>query len=335
MEKTKSQLGQFYTTNSHYILQGLEIPTGARLIEPFVGNGDLLRWANKEMEVYDIDPQIPAETRDTLLDPPDYHGKFVVTNPPYLAKNKNKDKRIYEKYQVDDLYKASIKSIVQGNAAGGILIVPINFISGRDFQIREMFFHKYDIRRMNIFEEQVFEDTSNTVCAFEFHKIAMPSDRDVVSIDCQIYPSGAEMKLNLFRSSEYTLAKESFPNIKSKYNIRRLLKGESPTTNLFLRAVDTGTTSGRISLSVNEEHFYGKNTDRAFATIQSDCPIPDEHELCKKFNKSLESYRDKYHSLFLTNFRNSTSSYARKRISFRQAYSLIEQILSQDHELGT
>jgi tRNA1(Val) A37 N6-methylase TrmN6 len=26
-------------------------------------------------------------TKDTLLNPPDYKNKIVVTNPPYLAKN--------------------------------------------------------------------------------------------------------------------------------------------------------------------------------------------------------------------------------------------------------
>ena len=42
---SKKTLGQFYTTKSDYILQGFVIqPTVISVIEPFVGNGDLLPW---------------------------------------------------------------------------------------------------------------------------------------------------------------------------------------------------------------------------------------------------------------------------------------------------
>ena len=42
---SKSQLGQFYTTNYEYILSNMEIPQYVNtIIEPFVGNGDLLNF---------------------------------------------------------------------------------------------------------------------------------------------------------------------------------------------------------------------------------------------------------------------------------------------------
>ena len=78
--------------------------------------------------MYDIDPKINAITQNTLLNPPDYKDKYVITNPPFLAKNKNKDKTIYEIYDVGDLYKAAIKSFIIGDVIGGILIVPLNFL---------------------------------------------------------------------------------------------------------------------------------------------------------------------------------------------------------------
>ena len=49
----------------------------------------------------------------------------------------------------------------------------------------------------------------------------------------------------------------------------------------------------------------------------------------KDYYNVLELYRDKYYSMFLTNFRNSTSSYARKRISFDVVYRLISYILKE------
>ena len=98
---SKKQLGQFYTTNYEYILSNMKIPNNVKtIIEPFVGNGDLLKFIKKtnyKLEIYDIDPKITDTIkRDTLTNPPDYTDKFILTNPPYLARNKNK-KKIYMK----------------------------------------------------------------------------------------------------------------------------------------------------------------------------------------------------------------------------------------------
>ena len=47
----KQNLGQFYTTNQEYILQGMQIPDGIKnIIEPFTGNGDLITFIEKEQE---------------------------------------------------------------------------------------------------------------------------------------------------------------------------------------------------------------------------------------------------------------------------------------------
>ena len=58
----KKKLGQFYTTNYEYILNGLYIPDNIKkIIEPFAGNGDLLNFINNnveiEKELYDIEPK--------------------------------------------------------------------------------------------------------------------------------------------------------------------------------------------------------------------------------------------------------------------------------------
>jgi len=45
---TKNQLGQFFTTNSNYILQGLEnFVKNKEIADPFAGNQDLFVWAKK------------------------------------------------------------------------------------------------------------------------------------------------------------------------------------------------------------------------------------------------------------------------------------------------
>ena len=135
---SKSQLGQFYTTNYEYILSNMEIPNNVKtIIEPFVGNGDLLKFIkNKDkynIEIYDIDPVlIDTIKRDTIKNPPDYTNKFILTNPPYLARNKNKNKELYEKYNCNDLYKCFIRNIITNTCQGGIIIIPLNFLSSSE-----------------------------------------------------------------------------------------------------------------------------------------------------------------------------------------------------------
>src|SRR5512135_1742917 len=97
--------GQYYTVKSDYILDGLKIDMNdaTKIIEPFAGNGDLIRWCQRQnislppIEAYDIDPKTDnVILQDTLLNPPIYKNSFIITNPPFLARNKCKDKTIYD-----------------------------------------------------------------------------------------------------------------------------------------------------------------------------------------------------------------------------------------------
>ena len=131
----KSQLGQFYTSNYEYILSNMRIPDDVKtIIEPFVGKGDLLNFIenkdNYKIETYDIDPKIDNSIkRDTLSNPPVYKNKFVLTNPPFLARNKSKKKDLYDKYKCNDLYKCFIMNLISDVCQGGIVILPLNFFS--------------------------------------------------------------------------------------------------------------------------------------------------------------------------------------------------------------
>jgi site-specific DNA-adenine methylase len=103
-KSNKKTRGQFYTTNYQYILQNMSIPDDIDcIIEPFAGTGELLNFLKKEkddkylVECYDIEPkQEGVVKQDTLLHSPSYENKFVLTNPPYLARNKCKDKTYFD-----------------------------------------------------------------------------------------------------------------------------------------------------------------------------------------------------------------------------------------------
>ena len=91
----KRQFGQFFTTNSDYILQGFEgFVKNKEVTDPFAGNQDLIKWVRKngcqKAVGFDCDKKYVDDknvlNNDSINSPQKY--KFVCTNPPYLHKNK-------------------------------------------------------------------------------------------------------------------------------------------------------------------------------------------------------------------------------------------------------
>ena len=332
----KSKLGQFYTTNYEYILQNLIIPEETTcIIEPFAGNGDLLNFIkNKDkytIESYDIEPkQDYIIKRDTLKNPPNYDNKFVLTNPPYLARNKCDDKEIYNKYNTNDLYKCFLLDIIDSNCLGGIIIIPLNFISSirkSDIELRKLFLEKFNIVNLNIFEEQVFNDTKYSVCSFQFEK----KKESCSSIDCHIYPSNKIMTFSLTEENNYTIGGEIYNLPKSNiYKIERatkLTKNKECITNILLKCIDDTLTKIQLKIDTPFIDTTENLSARSYATlvITPKINIDKQKELVEKFNEFLENYRNKYNSYFLTNYREN----ARKRISFELAFSVCSYLLSQ------
>jgi hypothetical protein len=331
--------GQFYTTNYEYILEGLpQPPSNIRcIIEPFAGKGDLLNWikADLPIEAYDIEPKrSDIITRDTLLYPPNYTDAWVITNPPYLARNKNDNKEIYEKYETNDLYKCFLNSLV--DCSGGILIIPSGFfLSPRDIDVRcrHNFMKQYRILKVKYFEQQVFEDTSTTVVAFAFEK----SNHELTEQDVEWEHLPSKETRNFTMKAEYGwIVGGEIYNLKGNVKVRRHIEGQPLKENeqqtfMTLHALDTGMMNGRISMIYHEGYVYpAKDCSRATATLRVQGMVLSEEEqkeLCDKFNEFIEQKREETWSLFLPQYRES-KEYARKRIPFELAYLIVSYLLS-------
>lgn len=339
----KSELGQFYTTNYEYILSDMKIPDNTKnIIEPFVGNGDLLKFIKDKnkynIEIYDIDPKCKNTIkRDTLRYPPNYTDKFILTNPPYLARNKSKNKEIYDHYNCNDLYKCFIISIIMNVCQGGIIIIPVNFISSIrkcDVELRKKFLKLYSIEVVNIFEEKVFEDTSYAVCSIYFIKKTNYSNN---SINLNVYPYNKKLTVELSDKNNYTIGGEIY-NIpqNSKYKVQRATKETKENiTNILLKCIDDSYTNTLgFKIVSNEDRFIDntvKLSARSYATLVISPPISLEKqkEIVVKMNNYISEKRKKYNSLFLTNYRES-NTIARKRISFALAFKICNYILSEE-----
>jgi hypothetical protein len=348
LDNTKKIRGQFYTTNYNYILQNITIPEDIHIIiEPFAGKGDLLNFidiANYEIECYDIEPkQDYIIERDTLNNPPDYNNKFIITNPPYLARNKSKDKSLFNKYKTNDLYKCFIEELIINNAQGGIIILPLNFwcsIRKNDIDLRKRFLNIYSIINLNIFEEKVFDDTTYTICSFHFELLnSNNSNNSNNGITTWIYPSKQNISIILNDTNNYIIGGEIYDLLQNNdIKIERLTrtnkkKKEKYITNIFLKCIDNNQNN-KISLSiVDDNDIFVDNTPnlsaRSFASIiiKPEITLEQQILLVDKFNNFLNEKREIYNSLFLTNYRES-NSIARKRISFSLSFQIINYLLN-------
>ena len=322
IEKTKH-----YTSQSEIICGNLVsyIPQDAQLIEPFVGGGDLLNlFPNANWEKYDIAPQTNSIQQDTLQNPPDYHNKWVITNPPYLAKNKAKDKILFNKYQTDDLYKIALLTIL--DCEGGILIIPTNFFTDeRTAAIRKQFLNQFQILEMNIFTEPVFTTTTYSVCSFAFKRKNTIKKQEFL---IHILPKNEATYFTIEPEYNYRFAGDFFQSLENVNNIFGRLVGKTSTdyiTNIKLYAIDT--RNSRIRLEFNTTPYEGKDSDRTYATFTCKYKLTEEQEklLINEFNEQLENFRKQYYDLPMTNYRD----YNRKRIGFTFAYNLLSQIYAK------
>ncbi len=366
----KRSLGQFFTTNSDYILQGFsEFIKNKEVSDPFAGNQDLLNWAKrnkcKKSIGFDCDKNYIDNKKvffnDSINSPKKYN--FVCTNPPYLHKNKatkktkesffSKNNSIFE-----DLYQVSLSSIL--NCEEGIIIVPLNFLCAENSKkIRELFFRKFKIVKLNIFSEQVFRDTTYNVISFYFKKKENLLDEKNI-IDAIIYPEDKKIKLKIEKKFGWQFGGDFIYNIKNtknnlgifrlteeylksgeykveialqNINVKKVLKISNDIKNLleknilFLRAIDS-KNGKKIQLEDIRKYkisgLVGKNTSRNMAHLifKKEVSIDEQIELMKIFNDELSINRDKYFSFFLTNFRDNN----RKRISFDLTYKFLNFI---------
>lgn len=338
----KKNRGQFYTTNYSYILDSIPGPPSnvQLVIEPFAGKGDLINWIREGgyqgiVEAYDIEPK--GENiiiRDTLKNPPNYDNSWIITNPPYLARNKSDNKEIYDLYKNNDLYKCFITSIIlQNNCKGGIFIIPAGFfLSPRDVdaKCRHQFMSNYKITKVKYFEETVFDDTTTTVICFSFEK------SDVVLteqyIEWILMPKGVTKIFKMTASNNWIIGGEIYIlPIPVNIFIRRFVENISlyeneQITYMTLKSLDSGSMDGRILLTYKKDYVYpGKESSRAYATLCVSgvyLSENDQIQLCEQFNKFIEEKRNETWSLFLPQYRES-KEYARKRIPFELAYRII------------
>ena len=251
-------------------------------------------------------------------------------------------------------------NLISNKCLGGIIIIPLNFwcsIRKSDINLRKDFLNIYNILHINIFEETVFDDTSYTICSFQFeirkHNFDIETNFSKInlnnsinnnsiintSINIILYPSKKNMKIELNNENNYLIGGEIYKlKQDKKYTITRLTSKNIQylyNTNILVKCIDDNKDN-KINLSyVDDNLIYIDNTpklsSRTYATliITPELNKEEQLKLVNDFNIFLKNNRDKYNSLFLTNYRES-KDIARKRISFDLVYKIVNFLLIDD-----
>jgi hypothetical protein len=186
----------------------------------------------------------------------------------------------------------------------------------------------FQVVRLNIFEEPVFHDTTYAVCAFQFEK--RHAGTAAAPVQVSIYPSGEQFTARLSASNQFLIGGEVYHLQRTHaYRITRLTRHnrDQPHTHILLKCIDDDQP---IQMRMVAKHeIYVDETPhasaRSYATLVVDPPLSLEQQerLVGRFNALLQHYRQAYHSLFLSNYRE----HQRKRITFDLAYHMAGHLL--------
>ena len=309
-QSPRQRLGQFCTENAAELLGGFEpLVSGKTVIDPFAGDCHLVNWAFAHGALsaitYDIAPKSSGiAPRDSILSAPIYTDRFLVSNPPYLSRNKNKDKTAYDIWKQDDLYKCHLASLYP-TCKEGILILPSNFISESRANARRLFFRYYSIGRMKYFYYQVFPSTTTGIVVFDFYlDMAQPK-----AFDAEIHYKDRivcreillEEKYNyLFGAAFFDYIADPHPLKVTKFDTTA---GSPPNTNIVIGLLSYG------AYALGAHYNSGSPLvcqEKAFTTYQvSIDAVLSEHQqkqIVERYNERLRHYVQLYDGLFLANY---------------------------------
>ena len=326
---TKLNLGQFYTTQAHDIIK-FDIPEHATYIEPFAGQKHLVDYIlnqhpQAQFEMYDIQPSTAdVITRDTLLHPPCYNSKYIITNPPYRARNKSTNKTIFDKYGHNDLYKCFIQQIINDPGLGFIIIIPSNFwISSRDAGLRKQLCQVYHIEAIRVYEYPTFDDTGISVSIV---KGKLGHQHNSIT-DVYIHSSITDVSHSIINLADHHYSyRIKNKTIRKEYNIVRWTtknKSDPGRTNIKIKCI---SSSDPVKAEyVSDEQLYIDETPklsaRTYLTLVINPIIDDGKQkiIVQRFNQIISSedygsyYREKN----------------RRRITFTEVFDIIHRILSE------
>ena len=336
--KNKRDLGQYFTKDSLWMRPHIRAHIKSLLaeyplcVDPFAGAGHLLQVAKAmgfQTQGHDIDPAICSsrgwgEPNDSIRHVVRHEGAFILTNPPYLAKNSAKRMKspMIEYFKpgfiktlddsrlnvLDDLFKLAME---QNMAAfdESVWIVPESGIQDLD----DLPHWKDRLHSATILEESPFDDTEHPVCVMIFSK--KHPLKEVWKNDNRL---GLYDEL---RHIHNETAKGPVNATPMKFN--------APEGTLGYREVDGTKEDGsmRIKFCRGEELGYDRSnikvSSRHLTYIAVEIEGMNLDKVIDEANSMIDAYRQASHDVFLTAFMgNAKDGVRRRRLDYKLARKL-------------
>lgn len=311
-QNTQQRFGQYHTTNADKILEGYEsVVRGKEVIDPFAGGHDLLNWAMKhgasKKHAYDLLPKDDETIQnDSLRNPPDYSNKILISNPPYLSRNKCKDEKdVFDQWNQTDYYKCHLASLADHQCQEALIIIPSNFFSESRDSARRMLFENFYIISAKYWTEPAFENTDHSICVIHVKK----GNKNIQNFEMLLMPDNEVISVSLEKSYNYLHGKDFFDyinNADKDFLVQKTDKGMlPPNTKIVVGLLDNGKWQSGLSINNTGKDIYCN--PKSFTTYQVTLPQYDltyeqQVSIVEMFNQKMDCYRKKYHILFLANY---------------------------------
>lgn len=336
--RSKRTLKQFFTHNYNALLPIIRAypPDKQLIVDPFAGDGHLLKLFSCHTIAIDIDPTVnPDIVADSFKSLSVDGDCAVVTNPPYsyqhvLQRENPELFDIVKHAGYVDLYEYAIRRIIEQIGFCPIYaVLPENFIASRLSHLRRELYEHIEV--------------------VQIHTQSLCMDTDQPTVFVKLNPdkvSSTDLWIDDARTASIIITANGLqPKLKPTkldyvdFGMKDWQTKEQRDTSILLKATDGGSPNNRIRLmSVSEQfpgkpHFLNKISDRAHIQI---VPKPwvlltdKQIELLKLlFNKWVDNWRASTHGLGLTSFRGNPDGFRRKRIDFKLARLVINNIIEK------
>jgi hypothetical protein len=311
-------LGQFNTSQDIWlkkqILEFIKDSKMSTAFDPFAGKGDLIKISDK-YDIYqsigmDIDLSLNWKFNDSLLDIPFFENTIIITNPPYLAKQSAKRRKLnldkyFEKTTYDDLYLIALDRMTE-KFDHIVAIIPESFLNS-NYEKKDL------IHSITIIEDNPFYDTEVPVCVVCFDGISKDFSQ-IKIFKNEVFIDNYKNIINSILSPK--------KNIKMNFND---LSGW-----LGIRAVDSSDDSVKIKFDFKDSIRYDwesriKVSSRHFTLVKIDVNENKRNELIIECNNILNNIRNRTSDLVLTPFMGNTKKgIRRRRLDFALARAIIE-----------
>ena len=280
---------------------------------------------------HDVDAAICAangwgEPNDSILDVPSHADAFVLTNPPYLAKNsaKRMDAPAQSYFRpgavlpltnehtstLDDLFKLAIEQTL-AQYDDSVWIVPESVVQ----DVEHLPHWKARLHSLTVLEDNPFTDTEHPVCVLVF----------------SASQANGELWKNDTRLGSYQDIWCLHNETRSSPRDATAMQFNSPTGNLGYRAVDGTKADGsmRIRFCLGDELGYDRQrikvSSRHLTYVDVDLEGDELVAVIEEANRQIEAYRAATQDVFLTAFMGNTKTGVRRR---RMDYFLARRLFN-------